>query len=211
MVKYCTGCGVTKDTSEFHKSKAQKDGLVSQCKNCKSSYRKKYYNRNRKSLIKDSIDWQKSNKERRKKYYKKYAKNNAEKIKTYQQEYSKKNRAKLNKYSVDRRANNIQAKIAHNLRTRINKYLNGFYKKHSSIESLGCSIQELQKHLEEQFKPGMSWCNYGAWHIDHVKPLNKFNLKNEKDLKKACHYSNLQPLWASENLSKKDSYGEGSE
>jgi len=105
MVKYCTGCGVTKNTSEFHKSKAQKDGLVSQCKKCKSAYRKKYYNINRKSLIEDSIDW----------------------------------------------------------------------------------------------------------HIDHIKPLNKFDLKNKKDLNKACHYSNLQALWASENLSKKDSYGEGNE
>lgn len=57
-------------------------------------------------------------------------------------------------------------------------------------------------HLESLFKPGMSWENHGEWHIDHILPLASFDLTDEQQAAKACHYTNLQPLWASENMSK---------
>jgi hypothetical protein len=68
---------------------------------------------------------------------------------------------------------------------------------------LGCSIEEVKQHLEKQFKHGMSWSNYGkgGWHIDHKIPLASAN-KNKEKLYALCHYSNLQPLWESENCSK---------
>ena len=54
----------------------------------------------------------------------------------------------------------------------------------------------------------MSWNNYGKWHLDHIKPLSSFNLQNIDELKQACHYSNLQPLWAEDNFKKGSSYGQ---
>ncbi|GAI33061.1 unnamed protein product, partial [marine sediment metagenome] len=59
-----------------------------------------------------------------------------------------------------------------------------------------------KKHLEKRFVKGMSWKNYGKWHIDHIKPCATFNLSEKKEQRKCFHYSNLQPLWAKENLSK---------
>ena len=93
-------------------------------------------------------------------------------------------------------------KIKHRLRSRLSKAIHGNYRTGSAVRDLGCSIADLKKHLESKFKCGMSWDNYGQWHIDHVKPLSKFNLTDKKELKKACHYSNLQPLWAKDNLRK---------
>ena len=73
---------------------------------------------------------------------------------------------------------------------------------------VGCSQDQLRKHLEKNFKKGMTWKNYGryGWHIDHKKPLSKFNPSDIEDVKKANHYSNLQPMWATENLKKSNLY-----
>jgi hypothetical protein len=74
----------------------------------------------------------------------------------------------------------------------------------TAIKYLGCSLEELKTHLESLFKPNMNWDNYGkyGWHIDHVKPLSNFDLTDENQLKIVCRYTNLQPLWAEENLKK---------
>jgi hypothetical protein len=60
----------------------------------------------------------------------------------------------------------------------------------------------LRARLEVKFQQGMSWDNYGQWHIDHIKPLAKFDLTDRTQFLAACHYTNLQPLWAEDNLSK---------
>ena len=73
-----------------------------------------------------------------------------------------------------------------------------------TIDLLGCSIDQLKNHLENQFKPGMSWSNYGKWHIDHIRPCASFDMRNPKDQKVCFNYKNLQPLWAIQNLTKKD-------
>ena len=67
---------------------------------------------------------------------------------------------------------------------------------------LGCSIDSLKRHLSKKFKIGMSWDNYGihGWHIDHIIPLS--SAKTIEDIEKLCHYTNLQPLWAKDNLQK---------
>ena len=70
------------------------------------------------------------------------------------------------------------------------------------MELVGCSIDELKKHLEIKFKKGMSWNNYGKWHVDHVVPVDFFDLTKIEEQKKCFHYSNLQPLWAQDNLKK---------
>ena len=75
-------------------------------------------------------------------------------------------------------------------------------------EFLGCSPTFLKKYLEKKFKSGMNWKNYGpkGWHVDHIKPLSKFNIENIEEQYKAFHYSNLQPMWAMDNLKKSNKY-----
>lgn len=72
----------------------------------------------------------------------------------------------------------------------------------SRSEMFGCSIGYLIAHIETKFQPGMTWNNYGSWHIDHIVPLRYFDLTNKEQQLKACNYKNLQPLWRKDNLRK---------
>jgi len=87
---------------------------------------------------------------------------------------------------------------------RIRKALKNGYgdKSKSCLKYIGCSIPQLRKHLEQQFQDGMTWDNHGDWHIDHIKPCAAFDLTNEDEQRQCFHYSNLQPLWAKENMTK---------
>jgi len=78
------------------------------------------------------------------------------------------------------------------------------YKSAYAIVLLGCSIEEARAHIEKQFKPGMTWQNHGlyGWHLDHIRPCCSFNLLKPEEQRICFHYSNLQPLWAQENLIK---------
>jgi hypothetical protein len=73
-----------------------------------------------------------------------------------------------------------------------------------AVSLLGCSVEGLAAHLESQFQPGMSWDNwsYRGWHIDHKIPLAAFDLTDPEQLGTACHYTNLQPMWAVEHFHK---------
>lgn len=71
-----------------------------------------------------------------------------------------------------------------------------------TFELLGCSIDDFLQHLESQFTEGMSWGNQGEWHIDHIKPCSSFDLSKEDEQRKCFHYTNLQPLWAIDNIKK---------
>ncbi len=76
------------------------------------------------------------------------------------------------------------------------------------MELIGCSSKELESYLETQFTEGMTWDNYGyyGWHIDHIKPCASFDLSDPEQQKLCFHYSNLQPLWAKENIKKSNKY-----
>jgi hypothetical protein len=71
-----------------------------------------------------------------------------------------------------------------------------------TMDLTGCSWLELRAHLESQFLPGMSWENRGAWHIDHIIPCASFDLTDPEQQKACFHYTNLQPLWAEDNIKK---------
>lgn len=103
------------------------------------------------------------------------------------------------KYCTD-----ISFKLKHQLRARLRTAIKRNYKAGSAIRDLGCSIEELKTYLESKFLTGMDWDNHtiSGWHIDHIIPLSSFDLSDPNQLKKACHYTNLQPLWAQDNLSK---------
>lgn len=99
-----------------------------------------------------------------------------------------------------------QFRLVKNLRRRLTDILRFKFKSGSAINDLGCSVEDLKWWLEFWFEEGMSWDNYGKgsdkWNIDHIYPLSKIDLTDRKELLKACHYTNLQPLWFEDNLKK---------
>ena len=188
---------------------------------------KNYYESNKQTLNDKQKNYAKVNKDKICSYKKAYAKDNKDKIKAYQKAYHQDNKYKLkiqmkayykvnkDKIKVQRKAytNNrfktdIQYKLSHNLRVRLYRALKDNQKIGSAVKDLGCTIQQLKQHLESKFQPGMSWDNHtlDGWHIDHIKPLSSFDLSDRKQLLEACHYTNLQPLWAKDNLSKSDNF-----
>ena len=110
-------------------------------------------------------------------------------------------------YKAKRRAENIQVRLASNLRSRIRTATKNGQKAGSAIKDLGCSIDDFKEHMENQFERGMSWDNWGlhGWHIDHIRPLMTFDLSNKVQFREANRYTNLRPLWAYDNLSRKKS------
>lgn len=106
----------------------------------------------------------------------------------------------------NRRDTNINARVSSNLRTRIYLALRKNWKAGSTINLLGCSIDSFKIYLESRFEVGMSWENYGKkkdqWSIDHIVPCALFDLSKPEHQRRAFHFSNLQPLWHVENLSK---------
>jgi len=139
---------------------------------------------------------------------KRYRDKNKEKIKKYQQNNKQKLRNYMKEYRKERYDKDIQFRISTILRSRLGKAIKDEFKIGSAIKDLGCSITELKSYLESKFLTGMTWDNYGldGWHIDHIKPLSAFNLSDKKQILEVCHYTNLQPLWAKDNLSKSDNY-----
>lgn len=97
-------------------------------------------------------------------------------------------------------------RLRHNLSTRL--YIAVSKKIGRTFEIVGCSLDELMSHLESKFTDGMSWDNYGEWHIDHIRPCTSFNLDDPAEQLICFHWSNLQPLWAKDNLSKGGKYQE---
>jgi hypothetical protein len=141
-----------------------------------------------------------------------YNKLNKDKIKKQRQEYYQKNKRKILDYNESYHQNklksNTQYRLAYILRCRLRTALNKKYKAGHAVKDLGCSITELKIYLESKFQAGMSWENHSqtGWHIDHIKPLSRFDLSDREQFLEACHYSNLQPLWAEDNLSKSDNF-----
>lgn len=92
-------------------------------------------------------------------------------------------------------------RMGRNLRRRLAISLkhNGTTKRNKTMIYVGCSKEELICHLESKFVEGMTWKNYGQWHIDHIMPVSSFNLNDENELFRMMSYTNLQPLWAHDN------------
>jgi hypothetical protein len=173
----------------FTKASGNKDGYDNQCRECEKEWKRKYREKNRELLA------EKERERRRKKFggnpqpRKNKPFNNAE-------------------YMRERRRNSDTFRLSSNLRTRMTLAIKTQYgfKSGSSNELLGCSFEEVRQHLEEQFTEGMSWDNHGknGWHIDHIRPCASFDLNDPEQQKECFHYTNLQPLWAEDNLKKGD-------
>lgn len=176
MNKLCSKCKESKDISNFRKQSATKDGYKYYCKTCETPYHQQRYIRQREKILNNQKIWNHNN------------------------------RDIINKY---RRINNKLPinRIKKNLRKRIKELISHPYEQSKHI---GCSGKFLKQYLESKFLPGMNWDNYGfgdnKWHVDHIKPLSLFNLDDKEQLMLANHYSNLQPLWQKDNLSKGNKY-----
>jgi hypothetical protein len=167
-------------------------------------YRANYYLNNKSKKKKYQREYEKKNNLKVAIYAKSYYEKNKDILKNYKKQYYQKNKETINKKSIHFLKNNINAKLSSYLRRRLIKAVKNNFKAGSAVRELGCSIDFLKQYLESKFQPGMSWDNYGlrGWHIDHIVPLASFDLGSKQDFLKACHYTNLQPLWAAENYSK---------
>jgi hypothetical protein len=98
--------------------------------------------------------------------------------------------------------------LTHIMRARVREALKHNSKSKKTMEYVGCDIKCVREHLEKQFTDGMNWKNQGEWHIDHIRPCASFNLKNDNEKDMCFHYTNLQPLWKTDNLCKSAKYDE---
>ena len=187
-MKICSRCKSEKPLSLFYRRGKR---YKSQCKECCSLYGKKYYETNKETHNKMMSQHYIENKDRYKITHEIYRKENKEKINQGNIEYIRK---RLKKDSF--------FKLKHNLRVRVKQYIKvkNITTRNSTFDFVGCEPNFLENHIQEQFTHGMSWDNYGKWHIDHKIPLSM--AKTEEELYKLCHYTNLQPMWASDNLMK---------
>jgi hypothetical protein len=196
--KVCKKCEVEKDFCEFDIRKTSKDGLNNRCKECRRNYFNQYNSMNR----------DKKNEQHKKYYYsnrdKELVRNRLkhEKNKEKEIEYRKNNRNKINEREKNRYNNDVLYKIKTNMRNRLRLFLKSkkIYKTNTTLNLVGGTPEIIKEHLESQFTDGMSWDNHGEWHIDHKIPLS--SAKTEEEVYQLAHYSNLQPLWAEENLKK---------
>lgn len=210
--KVCLQCGIEKSISEFHKQKHGKFGVRSICKKCRQRLSKDTL-KNRELLkiglkqcsfckqIKHllNFDFRKDTKTYRGEC--KECRKNKKRL--YFQKNKKVYRRYLDYLKHYRLNNKEKIKILshnYNKKNRVYDVLKGRTK-----NLLGCSIKFLKKHLESQFKLGMSWDNYGlyGWHVDHIRPCASFDLSKPEEQRKCFHYTNLQPLWAEENNRKR--------
>lgn len=205
-MKKCSKCHIEKELCEFNKSKLYSDGRRAQCRECQKKESKEYREKNRDKIneklrIQYTLNpevqkqrtkkWIMTNESNYRSSYiksnKKWVENNKELRKKYMREYSKKR--------ID---SDFLFKMSRNVRIRINKFIKN--KSNSTKNIVGISFIDLKLFLEKKFIGGMTWDNYGKWHIDHIIPLS--SAKSESELYALCHYTNLQPLWAKDNLKK---------
>jgi hypothetical protein len=180
---------------------------------------KQRYSKNRDTILaKRRARWHEKDKhkpevqERRRVYNIKYKMKNKEKARIQSQIRWANNKKKYVEnyrvYANNRRKIDPGFRARCNLASRFSVFIKNTKITYSKSALIGCTREELMVYLESKFKPGMTWDNYGrfGWHIDHIKPLSLFDLTCEEEAKIAGHYTNLQPLWAEENLRKSNTY-----
>lgn len=215
MSKICNKCNVDKPLDLFY---VRKDGRVNYiCKDCHKIKASKYYDEN-----KIRLSERPENKERLSKNHKKYYSNcdksirklkdsiyydsNKESISKKRREYqsSELSKCKRRIYSKKKREIDPAYKIRCSLKNRVYFALKGVAKSKKTLELLGCSLPFFEKYLENMFTKKMNWSNYGmfGWHIDHKLPCSSFDLTKKEEQEKCFHYSNMQPLWHTDNIIK---------
>jgi len=209
-MKKCSSCQKEKNLSEFNKCKTNKDGLHYVCKSCRKIEREKnkehikikqkeYYSLNREELQKKNKEYRTTNIEKINVQKKQYKEQNKDHIRQKNKEYLPIRKEKIK----ERRKIDKNFQIKEVLRSKIHKMLKG--KKSSFIEYLEIDIEMFKKWISFQFLPDMNWDNFGIlWQLDHIIPINQFNLENKNEQKICFNWTNLQPLYCEENRKKSD-------
>jgi hypothetical protein len=214
--KICSKCKVEKDISEYSKHSKQPDGLRISCKQCIAEYKKDYRQRAKHSIINLPKKYDETYYERNKQIIKAKAKAyyeaNKQKLLANNKQWRQANKEKITSYRIENRdkfrfarkkyyENN---KLHCNISSSIKEALDISTRSKAIFEKLGYTIDDLKTHLESKFSEGMSWDNYGEWHIDHIIPQSwlPFDSLESENFKKCWALSNLQPLWAKDNCSK---------
>ena len=165
----------------------------------KSAANKRYYYKNKKNISESYKKWSKQNRDNLRKYHENWREDNREHVNKYKREYERKRRSEDPKYRLC-------------VRTRTAVYTclkeRNVAKYKSTFQLLGYSIEDLMQHLEKQFTEGMTWDNYGEWHVDHIKPMTSFQFESfdDPEFKECWKLENLRPLWEFDNLSKGPRY-----
>lgn len=178
----------------------------------KKQYEREYREKNREKINARIRVWSKGEKQQKKK--KEYNEKNREKLLQYWVNYRKKpgQKEKFNKYFkswINKKLKNdpnfkLKMQLSHRIYLALK--VKNIFKSKKTLKLLGCTVEELWQHLEKQFQPGMTKENYGEWHVDHIKPCALFDLTKDEDQAACFHYTNLQPLWAEQNLKKGKKY-----
>lgn len=226
--RHCGKCKLFKPLTSFGYSKNTWDNLRSTCKDClhvgnmqnkvnRTNYNKEYWQRTKEEQSAKNKKWKMENPERVKECMKEwliknkdykaskdreYRLANLEKYRENTREWKRKQYALLKEKADD---DFLKLKLQNNIGRRIREIL-GQKKSERCEYYVGCSLKDLRSHLETTFCEGMTWDNYGKWHVDHIFPCASFDMSNEIERRACFHYTNLQALWASDNVKKKDSY-----
>lgn len=221
--KICTKCNrKLKIVNSFHKCSVREDGFSAYCKDCNKKYRREHYLKNKEKIIKQTLEWrrknlglvkekarewQRKNQDKLKKARDKYKENHPEKQREASKKWILNNREKrriIARRSNTKRRKTIKGYLNHKMSNQVRLSIMRNKKGYSWESLVNYTVEDLQKHLESLFKDGMSWDNMGKWHIDHKIPISAFNFEKPTDVnfKKCWALSNLQPLWALDNLKK---------
>ncbi len=145
------------------------------------------------------LKWGYENKNRVSFIGKRWFRNNKEHHRLKVASWRKRNPHKAAEYER-KQLQNPKRRLAQNLRRRMREFFKT--NKPSCSILIGCGWDQFVTHVSSLFTDGMSMSNYGKWHLDHIRPLSLFDLKDPEQVKKAFHYTNIQPLWASDNIRK---------
>ena len=205
-MKICTKCHIDKPKSGFYKHKGGKDGLSSRCKDCDSIMNAKYREDNPEEVKARHAKYRKDNPEKRKASQTKWYKANAEKANASSAKWLKNNphkrRANNRRWQKEKLKTDSLFKLKRNLSCRTSRFFSKIKtnKPTDTKTLLGADWVEVKSYIEGQFTGGMTWENHGEWHIDHIIPLA--SAKHLDEIIPLCHYTNLQPLWAIDNIKK---------
>jgi hypothetical protein len=197
--KICSKCKEEKEVCEFYRHSKNPNIYRGQCKKCMNKSSFDYNKKNAKIISEKGKQFRLENPEINKEKCRMYKKNNPEHFKKWLDKNKEHRKKYINEYNSD-----PKNKIKNSLRSRINQLLNKRYNNPKTLDLVGCNYEFLIEYIENKFTEGMSWNNYGyyGWHLDHIIPVS--SAKTEEDVYKLYHYTNLQPLWAEDNLKKSD-------
>lgn len=204
-MKVCTKCKQELPLDAFPKRSGAKAGIKPQCKPCHNASNRESRAKHLESSRESSRRWREANPERLKARTKQWAEKNPERMRALQVAWQAANRDRVREVQRARLERRPEVRAMRSMSQRIRFMLSGKNSR-STPSIVGYGPSELREHIGRQFLPGMTWDNYGEWHIDHIVPLSDFNITSldDDEMKSAWALTNLRPLWASENCSKSD-------